>query len=220
VNRSALRLVRNLAGSGSSPAHWPTGTRAARLAIGRHDATQKLAELAPLLSCLAARRPRSVVEIGTSHGGTLWALLQVSADDAVAVSVDLPGQAGPGGDGDVVRRHARGKQQVRLVAADSHGPEGLAGVREAIAADVDFLFIDGDHSLEGVRMDFETYGPLVKSGGLVAFHDIELARPECGVRQAWDEIKVAYDHREFVDPHDDRWGWGGRWGGIGLLRLP
>jgi predicted O-methyltransferase YrrM len=37
---------------------------------------------------------------------------------------------------------------------------------------LDFLFIDGDHSLAGVKSDFEMYSPLVRPGGFVAFHDI------------------------------------------------
>jgi predicted O-methyltransferase YrrM len=36
----------------------------------------------------------------------------------------------------------------------------------------DFLFIDGDHTYQGVKQDFQMYSPLVKKGGIVAFHDI------------------------------------------------
>ena len=37
---------------------------------------------------------------------------------------------------------------------------------------LDFLFIDGDHSYDGVKADFEMYAPMVRPGGLIAFHDI------------------------------------------------
>ncbi|MEO0196406.1 MAG: class I SAM-dependent methyltransferase [candidate division WOR-3 bacterium] len=37
---------------------------------------------------------------------------------------------------------------------------------------LDFLFIEGNHSYEGVKMDFEMYFPLVRKGGIIAFHDI------------------------------------------------
>lgn len=35
----------------------------------------------------------------------------------------------------------------------------------------DVLFIDGDHSYEAVKRDYENYSHLVKKGGLIVFHD-------------------------------------------------
>ena len=37
---------------------------------------------------------------------------------------------------------------------------------------IDFLFIDGDHTYEGVKKDYETYSPLVNENGYIGFHDI------------------------------------------------
>ncbi len=37
---------------------------------------------------------------------------------------------------------------------------------------IDILFIDGDHSLFGVMNDYVRFSPLVKKGGIIAFHDI------------------------------------------------
>ena len=34
------------------------------------------------------------------------------------------------------------------------------------------MFIDGDHSFLGVVSDYALYSPLVKPGGVIAFHDI------------------------------------------------
>ena len=36
---------------------------------------------------------------------------------------------------------------------------------------IDLLFIDADHSYEGVSRDYKNWAPLVKSGGFIAFHD-------------------------------------------------
>lgn len=36
---------------------------------------------------------------------------------------------------------------------------------------IDLLFIDGDHSYEGVKADYENWAPYVKKGGFIAFHD-------------------------------------------------
>ena len=41
---------------------------------------------------------------------------------------------------------------------------------------LDFLFLDGDHSYEGVKLDFDIWFPKLKSGGIIAMHDIEWAQ--------------------------------------------
>jgi len=46
----------------------------------------------------------------------------------------------------------------------------------AVGAPYDFLFIDAGHSAEDARRDHANYGPLVRPGGIIAFHDA-LRRP-------------------------------------------
>jgi predicted O-methyltransferase YrrM len=78
---------------------------------------------------------------------------------------------------------------------------------------IDFLFIDADHTYEGVRRDFQLYSPLVAKGGLIALHDIAPTAPseEYGVRQLWNEINPAFQWREIIaDPKQQGYG-------IGLL---
>lgn len=38
---------------------------------------------------------------------------------------------------------------------------------------IDFLFIDGDHSYEGVKTDFELYSTLLSDRGIIAIHDTD-----------------------------------------------
>jgi hypothetical protein len=54
---------------------------------------------------------------------------------------------------------------------------------------VDFLFIDGGHEAATVRSDWLMYAPLVRDGGLVAFHDIAETRWNLGVPPLWRELK-------------------------------
>jgi len=56
-------------------------------------------------------------------------------------------------------------------------------------APVDVLFIDGDHSYEGVLTDWLLYHPLVKKGGMVAFHDAMLTGPHLGVADFLEQLK-------------------------------
>eukprot|EP00929_Paragymnodinium_shiwhaense_P066852 TRINITY_DN33586_c0_g1_i1.p1 TRINITY_DN33586_c0_g1~~TRINITY_DN33586_c0_g1_i1.p1 ORF type:complete len:374 (+),score=70.15 TRINITY_DN33586_c0_g1_i1:283-1404(+) len=68
------------------------------------------------------------------------------------------------------------KAQSRLQRHMESGRARLVVARTAEAATwqqeaVDVLFVDGDHSLEGVRADLEAWLPLVRSGGIIAGHD-------------------------------------------------
>lgn len=45
---------------------------------------------------------------------------------------------------------------------------------------IDLLFIDGDHSIEGCRFDFENFSSRLKVGGYVAFHDYDATREDLG----------------------------------------
>lgn len=42
----------------------------------------------------------------------------------------------------------------------------------SIYMDIDLLHIDGDHSYDAVKFDYETWVPSVRPGGAVMFHDI------------------------------------------------
>lgn len=50
---------------------------------------------------------------------------------------------------------------------------------------IDFLWIDGDHSYEGVKRDIADWLALVKKDGYVLFHDY---RDAAGVKRAVDEL--------------------------------
>jgi cephalosporin hydroxylase len=191
-------------------------------AAQRRGAIQKVTELAPLLALLARRRPATVVEIGTHHGGSLFAFCRVADSTATCVSVDLPGGLFGGGPSDkqleAIRRYPAAGQSLHFLSTDSQD----AATRDAVVSSldgrsIDFLMIDGDHRYEGVRRDFELYSPLVGDNGLIAFHDIlpHAQQPLCQVDVLWNELKDRYDHAEFLDPRED---WGvGQWGGIGVL---
>jgi cephalosporin hydroxylase len=217
----ALQPNRNIAALRWLPPAWTpsfwTSVRLAQAAIDR-QATQKIRELAPLVALLLGRKLETVVEIGTAAGGTLFAWCKLAAADALVVSIDLPG--GPFSPNtssvEFLRAYARPEQKLHLVRADSHLPATKETLLRILAGrTIDFLFVDGDHSYEGVRQDFELYAPLVGSGGFVAFHDIAPHPPQsgCRVEQLWNEIKPGRRYTEYVDPG------GGSWGGIGIIQV-
>jgi len=175
-------------------------------------------EITKLLELVAGLKPRVVLEIGTAEGGTLFLFTRVAKPDATLISVDLPG--GPFGGGypkwkiPLYLSFTKCSQKVHLIRRSSHEPQTLEEVKGILGAEkVDFLFIDGDHSYEGVRKDFEMYSPLVGKGGIIAFHDIVPGPSENvgGVPKFWNEIKHDFNCREIVSD----WRQGGY--GIGVL---
>ena len=78
---------------------------------------------------------------------------------------------------------------------------------------VDLILIDGDHSYEGVKRDFEVC--LQFKPKYVVFHDISSVACE-GVQRFWNEIKNEYKFHEFTDQYDSV---NGSYLGIGLIEL-
>jgi predicted O-methyltransferase YrrM len=162
-------------------------------------------ELMQLVQIVVDMRPERVLEIGTCAGGTLFLWCHVAAPDATIISVDLPhGRFGAGYSPariPLYKRFALPKQKLSLVRGDSHAAETLERVQKLVGRQpLDFLFIDGDHTYEGVKKDFEMYSPLVKKGGAIAFHDISPHPRGWGgeVPRFWNEIKSGYSSKEFM----------------------
>jgi predicted O-methyltransferase YrrM len=170
-------------------------------------------EMASLLADVRKLNPKTILEIGTCKGGSLYLWTRVVPPDAPTVSVDLPGGKFGGGYSrfrtPIYRRFARQRQRLHLLRANSHDASTLKQV-ERIFGDtkVDFLFIDGDHTYEGVRRDWEMYSPLVRKGGLVAFHDVAGNYGETQAKRCWDSIKDGFVHREYLAHADGLYGIG------------
>lgn len=167
---------------------------------------QVRSEILQLAELLQKSPPKRSLEIGTNYGGTLFLLCALSPPDAKIISLDLP--YGPFGGGyprrkiPLFRRFPRGHQKLNLLRADSHAPETKQRVMDILEGErLDYLFVDADHTYSGVQQDFQMYSSLVRSGGIVAFHDIVTYNPntQCEVARFWNEIKNSYQHREFIE---------------------
>lgn len=151
-------------------------------------------EIIQLMILVAGLRPRVVLEIGTDLGGTLYLFSKVTTPNATIISVDLP-RGYPDWKIPLYKAFTRSNQKIHLIRGNSHDQLTLWKVKEVIDGYmVDFLFIDGDHSYEGVKRDFEMYAPLVRSGGIMAFHDIVPGPLESvgDMPKFWNEIKHNY----------------------------
>jgi cephalosporin hydroxylase len=149
---------------------------------------QSAEELQILAALVMALRPQVYLEIGSYEGGTLFPLASCCRPPCpLVISVDNGAPA-------LRTRLAATVDLLRQKRVDAHWINGtsqdaetLGRVRNLLGPrPVDFLLIDGAHSREGVLADWHAYGPLVRPGGVAAFHDITYARGH--VRLAWPEI--------------------------------
>ena len=158
-------------------------------------------EIVDLMSILARRKPKFILEIGTANGGTLFLWTRIADENAKIISIDLPG--GPFGGGypesktALYRSFARYNQKIYLIRKDSHDISTFHTVKSILKNNnLDFLFIDGDHTYEGVKKDFEMYSKLVRKGGIIALHDIVHGSPEDvgEVPKFWEEVKNNFNN--------------------------
>ena len=177
---------------------------------------QLRSELIAMLDAVRRQKPKTVLEIGTAHGGTLFLLCLASDKNGTILSIDLPGGEFGGGypvwKTPLYRAFGRIGQRIHLLRANSHAQETSLKIQAILAGQtVDFLFIDADHTYEGVRRDFELYAPLVTPGGMIGFHDIAPRPPSAdyGVRRFWEELKSQYSCTEIInDPNQIGYGIG------------
>lgn len=177
-------------------------------------------EFEQLASLVRDLKPKGAMEIGTHNGGTLYTLCRLADPAAIIISLDLPrGRFGGGYHPlkiPIYRRFAGPRQRLHLVRDDSHSDKTREHIRGLLnGQQLDYLFIDGDHTYEGVKQDFEMYSPFVRRGGVVAFHDIaeHFEKKDCQVHRFWNEIRYSFRSREFIE--DKAQGWAG----IGVLTV-
>lgn len=160
-------------------------------------------ELRELLLVIDDVNPDTIVEIGTDRGGTLYVWCRATEARTV-VSCDINYNRI---ENSTISYHNRrcfyhnftDEGNLYFVQGNSHQRNTFERITDVIpGSGVDFLFIDADHSYEGVRRDFELYAPIMADDGVIALHDIKHDR--CGVPEFWTEIREEYDTREIY--HD------------------
>ncbi|WP_205028334.1 glycosyltransferase [Oleisolibacter albus] len=197
---NAVKLIR---GSGADPS-GPTLRMAADL-LAAHPLLLRVPErLTDVPSwhmhipfafwCIDALRPRLFVELGTHKGDSYSAFCQavVAAEsDTLCYAVDTwQGDPQAGLYGDEVLRDLEAYHTPRY---DRFSTLIRSTFDEALSyfadGSIDLLHIDGLHTYEAVRHDFESWRPKLSGRGVVLFHDINVREREFGVWRFWDEVR-------------------------------
>lgn len=177
----------------------------------------------------------TVLEIGTKFGGTfyVWNSLFNSEDD-LKISIDLADGIHGGVSAEEMDRRDLWFMErfgnCHFIRGNSHDDDTLMKCAKLLCdyeikkypdataiemEELDFLFIDGDHSYEGVKNDFEFYSQFVKKGGKIVFHDVNDSQRhrerEVFVSLFWNQIK--HDPRfESFEINANQ-----NWAGLGIL---
>jgi predicted O-methyltransferase YrrM len=174
---------------------------------------QKYNEFIPLLKIANEleinRTTKNILEIGSCYGGTTKGFSYICDN---LVTMDYNPQFN-------YKEMIHEGCNIYQITGNTHLNETSDQLIKIDIPPFDIIFIDGDHTYEGCKSDFERYkGYLSKAGGLIAFHDIQdnwhHRVQNCNVGRFWNEIKQNYKYEEFVET------WGeNEWGGIGVLKI-
>jgi cephalosporin hydroxylase len=114
-------------------------------------------------------KPITYLEIG-SYAGASISLISSHKYPTNCITLDLGTPISP----DIVKRNVskfkNEQSSFNYIQGNSQDINIINHVRDEIK-EINILFIDGDHSKNGVFEDFNNYSNLVKSGGYIAFDD-------------------------------------------------
>lgn len=160
-------------------------------------AQQRVSEFSHVLDLLSRRSTTRVVEIGVHDAGALWAWGQLTEarPESQVFGIDLTDvNVRPDNVEDLSPR------DVEIFYGDSASDDLVDRVTSRLSGPIDFLFIDGDHTWEGVLRDYLAWRPHVATSGVVGFHDISFA-----CREGWEKVQphvknnLAIEVRELSD---------------------
>ena len=166
---------------------------------------QRNNELREILNLAASIHPEVIMEIGVDHGGTFVRWAGIVDAKGLVIGIDRNPQTP-----EIVNSRFANRTPAfcKIIVGDTKDPKTLEAAKAVLGArKVDFLFIDGDHSYEAVKSDYEIFSPLVRAEGIISFHDIAVPPTVvdpydrskfCGVMRFWNELKNK-TKKEFVD---------------------
>jgi hypothetical protein len=180
--------------------------REAPLDLYKTKITQSEFELEGLIDILRRENVTRFLEVGSRYGGSLWRIARALPHGSLVVAVDSgEGVGGRGPDAvsslrDCVDALSDDGYDAHAIIGDSQSTSIVNVVRSF--GPFDAVFLDGDHSLRGVTLDWKNYGPMAR---IVAFHDAHWEHPgkpckPVDVPALWQELRSQYPHKEFTDP--------------------
>jgi len=170
----------------------------------------------PFASWLIAHfQPEKLVELGTQSGNSYFSFCQAVKENNLSsrcFAVDTW----------VGEEHTGYYSAEVYRKVDEHNRKNYAGFStlmrmsfdEALEhfpdASIDLLHIDGLHTYEAVKHDYDAWMPKLSPGAVVLFHDTEVRERDFGVWRLWQELTQTYPAQiSFIHSK-----------GLGVIQLP
>jgi predicted O-methyltransferase YrrM len=180
------------------------------------DCYQDERELSDLLERVREIGPRRILEIGSLYGGTLWRWMH-EFPGALVVSLDLVAVDVPEHPYErILEARAYWESwaaetgcELAFYVAPSASPTAIEKVSQH--APFDFIFVDGGHRYHQVEADFRNYWPMLRPGGIMAFHDCACweGHPSIDVGAWWRDLeRTGVYAQELISYIPDWWGIG------------
>lgn len=158
----------------------------------------------PFVSWLVEEmKPGTIVELGTHSGNSYFAICQAVLENntgSKCYAVDTwQGDEHAGSYSEDVFRDVNAWNQQYFSAFSNLMRMTFDQANEYFSAgSVNLLHIDGLHTYEAVKHDFESWKSKLADDAVVLFHDTNVRERGFGVWQLWDELQQQYPSFEFL----------------------
>ena len=156
---------------------------------------------------VALLKPEKLVELGTYRGESFFAFAQSVQENSLPTTC----YAVDTWQGDEHAEYDDGEEM--FAGVEAHRAAHYSGFTHLLRCtfdearaqfaegSIDLLHIDGLHTYEAVKNDFDTWLPKAAKNGIIIFHDVEERRDDFGVWKLWGEIAPQYPSFSFRHGH-------------------